>query len=455
MLRAFDPHADRMYELFKPYLEGKQFCFDRQQELRAIALESVTEQVAVLCRSKDLASACAEHVASDLAFHHFNWLNLSDAREAAPFDRIVVPNWLDRMSMRELLNTGYASKLDLVLLPFERKWLDRMIAAGRKWENRLERASSSRLKKLADRVINERKAPLWSDQVNERLQNSEPAVESSDNDNSEIEELQARAILGLQKQISHCEVGRHTAKARLILLDDYSSYVLLPPTGRVIVLSRDPNEHDKAALERGQAEGLLFRAVASLEPGMVLAFSAGDSRDLVDARADQYLQTPEAVRRYADMWRQALRQSASTNSEMSKISASLTAAGQPRSVSTVRAWVTQTHTLAPMNYRNVIPLIAELTGNAELKANSGRVLQSIDLIYRARVRAAEAIVTELSSGQLSIDAEDISFQIEGRTVQYKLHRIASVAGVQEVPLELIGRVAAIDDRSTRIEGRVA
>jgi hypothetical protein len=118
----------------------------------------------------------------------------------------------------------------------------------------------------------------------------------------------------------------------------------------------------------------------------------------------------------------------------------MASAGEPRDVATIRAWVSVTHTVAPRNYRRVVPLLAELTGDPELKGRCDEILQSIDLIYRARAQAAEAIVHELFTGQIDLEAPELRFELGGHEVRYALHRVRRLAGVRDVPIELMGKI---------------
>jgi hypothetical protein len=263
---------------------------------------------------------------------------------------------------------------------------------------------------------------------------------------SDIEKLETRAIEALQHSIGDNRRGRPTAKAQLVLFDDAYSYAFLPPAGRVIVLSAKGSALDETALARGEAENLLFRSVTSLEPGMILAFPTGGDRDLVDARADQYLPDPERIRSHAALWKAALRRHLSLNQrQLADFSEKLAAAGEPRAPSTVRSWITQTHTVAPMNYRVVVPLIARLTKDPELTAKLTEVLQSVDLIYRATGYTAEAIIRELFSGQINLDSDELHFQLGGTEITYSLHRVNRLAGIQEVPVEIIGQIGHLAD----------
>src|SRR5262249_1692040 len=119
-LRSFDPHAERVYDLFKLFLKDATPTFDRERELAAIADElSPEESAAIVCRSAQVAEICSQSACAHESFKRVSWLNLESLRQSGPYDRVIVPGWLDRMTMRELDNCGYGFRLDLLLLPFE------------------------------------------------------------------------------------------------------------------------------------------------------------------------------------------------------------------------------------------------------------------------------------------------------------------------------------------------
>jgi hypothetical protein len=59
---------------------------------------------------------------------------MDDLRKYAPVRHLIIPGWLDRMSMREIANNGYSEHVELILFPFEQRWLRATLDANRKWE---------------------------------------------------------------------------------------------------------------------------------------------------------------------------------------------------------------------------------------------------------------------------------------------------------------------------------
>ena len=467
-LRQYDPTADKLYSLFHAFEEREMPVTDRSQHLTQIALHLEQDEVAgVVCRSSQIAETCRSASSQSPALSQLEWLNMEALRRQAPYGRLIVPGWLDRVAMRELVTNGYGAKLDLLFLPFERKWFNSTMSAMRRWERQLERSTVHRLRGLTEEIASsDHTSRRWRVQTDLRLTLPRVVDEidtSVADDEPDIERIEARAIEALWDGTSRSVGGPATAKAQLVLLEEPGAYVLFPPAGQVIVLS----EGDGSAPRNDKsAERQLLRIACDLEPGMVLALPVSGDRDLVDARADAFLQDADAVRKCADLWRTALKQylvsqhnpfdavaAAALHKRMAEFSKRMAAAGEPRQISTLGTWIYGTQTVAPRNYRHVVPLLAKLTADRELSERCDEVLQSIDLIYRARTRAAEAIIHDLFTGQIDPGASEIRFELDGHELLYNVHRVRRLAGVEEVPVELIGKVGNLsatptNDRAT-------
>ena len=174
---------------------------------------------------------------------------------------------------------------------------------------------------------------------------------------------------------------------------------------------------------------------------MTLALELSDDRDLVDAWADRFISSASKVRSTAALWKTALKRHLESNNKDYEIFAEeLRSAGVGRHPATVRSWVSDTATIAPRNFRAAIPIIAELIADPELTQKCRDVLQSIDLIYRARAEAAKAIVRELFSGDIDLDSNQLSLDLDGTILEFALQRVRKVGGFDEVPVEIIGKL---------------
>ncbi|CDX40033.1 hypothetical protein MPLA_320028 [Mesorhizobium sp. ORS 3359] len=453
--RVYSPLAASLHDLFSQMLSGGLQKYDRQRELASIAEELVAGEVAaVVCRSAQTAMACSEALRNEAKLTNLVWTNLEGIRREAPFDRIVVPGWLDRLSMRELANNGYGSRLDLLLYPFEQRWFERTMAANATWERRIEENSLKALGDVADRLsLKRRTSRLWREQTKARLEASR-AAESvrevfENSDTPEFEKLEARSIDAMHRSVVLGRDHHPTMKAQLVMFEEPGAFAFLAPGGKVIVLAGPGGATTQAAAETSDAEKLLFRSVASLEPGCLLALPTATDRDLIDARADQFIDDAPRVRQVSALWKIALRRLIErTGIDTSAIAGRMAASGVKRDGTTVRSWVLNGATVAPRGYREVIPVIAKLTDDPELNDSLPNVFQAIDLVYRARARAAAAIVRELFAGEIDLDSEELTFASNGSIVRYVLHRVRSIEGLRDVPYEVVGRARTLGPTAT-------
>jgi len=131
---------------------------------------------------------------------------------------------------------------------------------------------------------------------------------------------------------------------------------------------------------------------------MLLALPETTDRDLIDARADQLLTDAGSVRAAADRWKQALKRHFDAGFDTySSFSLRMSEAGQSRDAFTIRSWANDTRSIAPRNYRTVVPLLARLTEDPELTEGCDATISAIDQIYRARARAAELLIGQSST----------------------------------------------------------
>lgn len=448
MLRHYSALAGELHALFAPLQEETLPSTDRRAAISMVVGPTAGSRTAVVCRSLQIASACAEAVRSDEILNRVTWTNLDGIRAGAPFDRIVVPGWLDRLSMRELSNNGYAASLELLLHPFEARWLERTTAGGQRWERRIEAGTVEALAEVASRLRKRgREARLWREQTLGRLSSSLPSKDQQDEelaaaegDAPEFEKLETRSIAAMHSSLFKGREHQPVVQAQLVLFDEPGRHAFLRAGGKVIVLE-GPELHRSVGSAAGAAEKMLYRNVDALEPGWLLAIPVGGDRDLIDARADQFINGADRVRSLAATWKTAVRKYMERHRlEPPVVARRLREAGVARDAATIRSWTSASATIAPRGYREVIPVIGRLTGDPTLKANEQQVLQAIDLIYRARARAADAIVAELFAGEIDLDATELRFDLNGSVIRYGLHRIQSVDGLCNVPADVIGKV---------------
>jgi hypothetical protein len=445
--RHYSMVAGELYELFSPTLKGAVLAFDRRAAIEALPKNASDAAItAVVCRSAQIASASA--AAGDVGLGRVVWTNLEGVRAGAPYDRIVVSGWLDRMSMRELAGNGYAPQLDLVFYPFERRWFERTMSASGRWERRIEEKTLDTLAGVRERLRTAgRDAGLWRRQTSERIDVTKPmrGPDLVDEEIDAAEVLETRRLDIVKAAVLSGREHHPTVRAQLVMFERPGTYAFLPGNGKVIVLGSFGAE-DRV---EGDAEKMLLRNVSSLEPGDLLALPVAGDRDLIDARADEFIGDAAAVRAKASLWKTALnRYAALHHLDAYSLAGRLSAAGVRRHGGTVRYWMAGTATLAPRGFRDVIKVIADLTRDQDLVVGLSEVLSSIDLIYRARTRAAGAIVAEVFAGEIDLAADELTFSLGAATLRYGLHRIESIEGLCDVPHEVVGQIRHLFEANT-------
>jgi len=456
--RAFDPNANTVWQLFGDVANSEISTPNREEKLREIIANSdqeSTKEFAVVCQSSPIATQCRSLASGDALLSDVKWITLDELRQTAPRRRLIVPGWLGRSAMREIINTGYGIRTDFIFLPFEKKWFESMINAGLRWEDRLEKRNAfrhSELKAEYDDIFEapealRRTKPTAAPQTEPEYINPTDIVEPITETALDFGYLKERIIEVIRDQVPHSGAGVETAKAQLVLFERDGSYAFLPPNGTVVDLSGIEQEiletgdvsHNQPNEEK--AEKYLSRKVNALQPGMLLAFPVETDRDLIDARADQFLEDADDVRRSAQLWKTALKNFFIRGlTSYEKFAEWMAEADERRDPSTIRSWTNNSLTVAPRNFRKVIPLIGNLTKDIELQSNLNSVLSAVDLIYRARTRAAAAIVREIFQGSIDLNAEELSINIGQAVICYELHRVSSIEDLREIPIDQIGKL---------------
>lgn len=447
-LQLFSSEAKSTYEIFDLLIAENQLYPDRTDAICAIASGCPpSHEVAVVVATAVVASACRAATSSDPRLSRVRWVSLDDVRQSPPFDRLIVATWLGRSAMREISHGGFAGRIDFALFNFERRWLESTLHADSLWLRDLASETDRRQLSVTARLGQENSRPsVWTSWKTERPSKHEVDESYADDEIvSALDTLESRVTDAIRNTI--LPASRDAVRARLVLFEQTGAYAYLPPGGRVIALSAVA---DAGQTSSQKAEDLLFRKIETLRPGMVVAFGSGSDRDLIDARSDSFLKDSARVRKSADLWRQAVRGYLKHGHTCEQLSALLAEAGHGREPSTIQAWAFGNSIVAPMKYAALVPLLAELTKDPLLKLSIKSTIRSIDLLYRAREQAADAIVKEVFAGSIDLDAETLVFEVDGREIAYELHRIRSIEKITMVSADIIGRVLKYQGKRTEV-----
>jgi uncharacterized membrane protein YkvA (DUF1232 family) len=457
-LRAFSEPAELICEHFREAHTREVPVCNREAKLIELvesALQNGEKEIAVLCRSNHIAAKCEAATLSHPILSQVKWVNLDALRRISPVDRLVVPGWIDRITMRDLGNNGYGVFVDLILLPFEAEMFKSGLSAGLRWESQLSENNSVRYSQLrtAGGSNGNNQQGLWKTNripetgaaVPDEMENA--VLEPIEEEGFDFEYLETQVAEAIKNQTDRTSLSGETVSATLVLFEEAGAYAYLPPNGRVIALSDVVDEigfaEGSSAEDIGsnKAENLLFRPVSKLHPGLLLAFPLEGDRDLVDARADQFLENAEQTRRVSSLWKAALcRHFETTGESYAAFSRKMEEAGEPREASTIRLWATKSQSIAPRNFTITVPLISKLTEDEEMRGHLQQILDDIQKIYDARAEAASTIVREIFSGDLNLEAELLTVDIDETTFTYQLQRVAAVKETREIPTEWVGGV---------------
>ena len=420
-------------------------------------LEQVDDRrVAVLCQSAPMAAVAAGKAALDPVLSRASWISINQLRSMSPIDHLVVSGWVGRHSMREIRNCGYAAHMALVLFGFEREWEAVSRKAGASWEKRLVARTRSQWSRLAARVDGIA-PPVFLDVPTPPENESYP----NENDSAGEEFLNTRLIETIRNNSSPAQ-GDEIAQARLVVFEDPGAYIYLPPNGYVISLSRalealgDRTESDLEAASDTHAERFINCPVNDIRPGDLLAFPQESNSDLLDIFANRIMGNSLETRKLSHLWRSALHRFVeSNNHSVRELQSLLAVRGLKRHQVTIRGWLYGGSIVAPLGYQEAIPIIAAVTEDVELNMHLGKALSAVDLVYRARYRAARELLKQLVRQDIRVSEGTASVQMEGHRIQYSIQRVLNIDPPAQISRELIGVLSNITSSSDPVHSTVA
>ena len=403
-------------------------------------LENIdSHRVAVLCQSAPMAAASAAKAAEDPVLSRASWVSVNQLRSMSPIDHLLVSGWVGRHAMREIRNCGFATHVALLLFGFEREWEAVSRKAGASWEKRLVARTRTQWSHLAARVDAVDAPPLLDAPTPPE---NEPYP--SEDDSSGEEFLNTRLIQTIRSQTSPAQ-GDDTAQGRLVVFEEPGAFIYLSPNGSVISLSRalealtGRTQSDLDAASDTHAERFINCSVSDIRPGDLLAFPQDSNSDLLDVFANRLLEDPLETRRLAHLWRSALHRYADSNDyNVRELRSLLAAHGLKRHQVTIRSWLYGGNIIAPLGYHESIPIIASVTGDTELNHHLQHALSSVDLVYRARYRAARELLKQLVQQDIRISEGTASVQVEGHRIHYSIQRVLNIDPPVGVSRELVG-----------------
>ena len=333
-----------------------------------------SKAVTILCRSKQEAF----ETTSMLQDRGISGAGLTAAElfRDAPVEHLVVPGWHGAETMRRLDTATPAVKLDYFLFDFQEHWFNRVTGAVRKWartfNSPIERSSEGHQPQDTATQLVWPSPPRYSTAPIEDQEDFVPAIEKR------------RDLDRMLEKISG-DVEEADVSGIPVILDDYMSYMILPQHADLVLVNRDVRRPEDACI-----------AVSQLREGDVFILKDGSHRELFQELALSYLSDPSAVLAAADLWRQPLKASYEAGSvAWSQFRKKLAENGLQRTAVTYRNWLSG-HTLAPLNYREVIPTICSLSDDPKIKKSGETSTKAVAALYEARQKAAAHVFEQLA-----------------------------------------------------------
>ena len=404
-----------------------------------IAAIDKSESAAIICKSSELAEKYTRTKRGYPGKDHIKWATLKQLRDIAPIDRVIVPTWLDKTSMRELRCSGYARSIDMVLYDFEADWEKCSQNAATAWQRKLSSTMSKQWDTLEKKYGPIEKPTCISPQPVQDSPLPSPDIDVGD------EQLSNTVVQRIRDVAYSRSNESETAKGQLVTFEDSGSYMFLPPNGSVISLTKFLEVTSDINSADFDAERLASCPVSEVRAGDLLAFSAYQASDLIDDLANRLIRNHTRTRETANLWRRALQGYLEEGGTLETLRLHLAANGLVRHPVTIRGWIYSDSIIAPLQYKKAIHSIAGTTKHQELNDKISQVLKAIETIYSARTKAAGEFLKEIASKDLSFAEGKATIEFEGHEITYQLHRVLTIDSPQDVPAHDIGKIITVTD----------
>nr|WP_302478197.1 DUF1232 domain-containing protein [Ruegeria arenilitoris] len=366
--------------------------------------------VTILCRSHQEAQETTALLNGNGL--HGAGLTAPELFRVAPVEHLVVPGWHGAETMRRLDTIVPAIKLTYLMFDFQEEWFDRVTDGVRRrvrsFSTPMEHSNEGREPSGAVEQLVWPSPKRGKATLSEDLSEFIPPTEKRPDLDGLFERIYRTVNSGGDSKVSGTPV----------ILDDYSAYVFLPPHADLVLLNRDASRPEDACIP-----------VSQLREGDIFVLKDGSHRELFQELAPNYLRDPKNTLNMADLWRQPLKRAYAAGSvPWSNFRKRLAAAGLQRSDMAYRNWING-QTVAPMNYREVIPKICALSDDTEIQKSGEASVQAVSALYRARHEAADHIFEQLVRGTANQTTGKLRIEVGNTCVDLNIHRVEFVGKV--------------------------
>ncbi|MDA9020366.1 YkvA family protein, partial [Flavimaricola sp.] len=359
-------------------------------------------------------------------------LTATELFRVAPVEHLVVPGWHGAETMRRLDSINPAAKIEYFQFDFQRDWFDRLTSAMRKrsrmFATPLDRSGEGRASEASPTQLIWRapRRPVQeppSDPVE-----FAPVIEQHPELDGMYNSIRSRAQIA----------GEDDAKGIPVIVEGYRSFLLLPPHAEMVLLNRALRRPEDACVP-----------VSQLREGDVFVLKDGSHRELFQELAPGYLANPEATLKAANIWRQPLKAAFDAGPiTWRAFRKRLADVGLQRSELAYRNWISG-QTVAPINYREVIPIICSLSHDPLVQQSGDRSVAAVTALYEARKKAAAHVFEQLVGGTTNQVAATLRIELGGTTVVLDIYRIDSVGEAVDCARTLLWQKQSFNDWGRR------
>lgn len=360
-------------------------------------------------------------------------LTTTEVFRSAPVEHLVVPGWHGAATMRRLDSINPAAKIEYFQFDFQRDWFSRLTSAmrnrSRMFGTPIERSGAGRDSdpNPAQLTWVTPKRPTQESSID--LEEFVPAIEQRPELDGLYRGINARSKIS----------GEDEVKGIPVIVEDYTSFLLLPPHADLVLLNRAIRRPEDACVP-----------VSQLREGDVFVLKDGSHRELFQELAPNYLASPDAVIQAADLWRQPLKDAFSAGSfAWNAFQKRLAEVGLQRSELAYRNWISG-QTIAPMNYRAVIPIICSLSNDPLIQKSGDRSVAAVAALYEARQKAAARVFEQIVSGITDPSASNLRIEVGNTTVDLNIYRVGSVGQPVDCARSLLWQLQRFDTFGGRI-----
>lgn len=347
----------------------------------------------------------------------------------APVVHLVVPGWYGAETMRRLDTTAPAARVDVFLFDFQEEWFKRVTEGVRRrvrsFNTPLEQPDGGRETNNAERQL------AWP-----RPAKSAPPPNEEPPDF--VPPSDRRPDLGRLFQVVHHGATTENeveVDAIPIILDDFASYMFVPPHANLVLLNSSARRPEEACV-----------AVKQLREADEFVLKDGSHRELFQELAPNYLKNPDAVLEAANIWRKPLIRAYEAGPIVwSKFRQRLVDAGLKRTDLAYRNWITG-QTIAPMNYREVIPAICALSDDPSINKAGEASVQAVSALYQARHTAAVHIFEQLLRGTVDRSSGSLRIEVGGTCVDLSVHRVEFVGEPAKCARSMLWQLQALGQK---------